>query len=84
MKAPFSPYLQALAPDLRRLQSLLRRDYDYVSILSTDSAGFAVRISQHAKTISNETMTTERGTVIRVARDGRYAETAPRRRRRPM
>ena len=60
MKAPFSPYLSEIAPGLKRLVSLLRRRYDYVSVLSTDSRGFAVSISQKAKSVRNETMTTER------------------------
>ena len=76
MKAPFSPYLSEIAPGLKRLVSLLRRRYDYVSVLSTDSRGFAVSISQKAKSVRNETMTTERGTVVRVYRDGLYSEAA--------
>lgn len=74
MKAPFSPYLDQITPYLRIILSELEQDYSYVSILSTDSAGLAVRISQHAKSIGNRTMTTERGTVIRVYRDGLYSE----------
>ena len=76
MKAPFSAWLQALIPDLQKLRAILRQDYDYVSILSTDSPGLAVRISQHARSIAHRTMTTERGTVIRVAKGGLYAEYA--------
>ena len=89
MKAPFSPYLSEIAPGLKRLVSLLRRRYDYVSVLSTDSRGFAVSISQKAKSVRNETMTTERGTVVRVYRDGLYSEAAfntfdPARRKKPV
>ena len=76
MNAPFSPYLTEIAPGLRRLVSLLRDRYDYVSVLSTDSRGFAVSISQKAKSVRTETMTTERGTVVRVWRDGLYSEAA--------
>ena len=74
MKAPFSPYLNSIAPGLKRLCALLGERYDYVSILSTDSRGFALRASPHVKTVSSETMTTERGTVVRVRRDGLYSE----------
>ena len=76
MKAPFSPYLSEIAPGLKELVSLLRREYDYVSVLSTDSRGFAVSISQKAKSVRNETMTTERGTVVRVYRNGLYSEAS--------
>ena len=74
MKAPFSEYLNSLVPGLRKLLDILSGEYEYVSILSTDSKGLAVRISQHSKSVSNQTMTTERGTVIRVYRDGFYSE----------
>ena len=76
MKAPFSPYLTALAPGLKQLIMLLRQQYDYVSVLSTDSVGFQAAISQRAKSITRETMTTERGTVVRVYRNGLYSEAA--------
>ncbi len=74
MKAPFSPYLSSIAPGLRRLCALLEAHFDSVSILSTDSRGFTLRASPHAKSVSNQTMTTERGTVVRVHRDGLYSE----------
>ena len=76
MKAPFSEYLNSLVPGLRRLIDILSESYDYVSVLSTDSKGLSVVISQHAKTVSNQTMTTERGTVVRVYRDKLYSEYA--------
>ena len=76
MKAPFSPYLASLAPGLKQLIALLRRHFDYVSVLSTDSVGFQVSISQKAKSVARDTMTTERGTVVRVCRGGLYSEAA--------
>ena len=76
MKAPFSSYLSGIAPGLKELVSLLRKQYDYVSVLSADSVGFSVSISQRAKSVSRETMSTERGTVVRVYRNGLYAESA--------
>ena len=76
MKAPFSAYLARIAPGLKELIALLRQRYDYVSVLSTDSVGFSVSISQRAKSVSRETIATERGTVVRVYRDGLYAESA--------
>ena len=76
MKAPFSPYLASLAPGLKELIRLLRKHYEYVSVLATDSTGFQVSISQRAKSVNRETLTTERGAVVRVCRDGAYAEAA--------
>ena len=76
MKAPFSAYLNSLRPGLQELIALLRRDYDYVSALATDSQGLAVSISQRARSVSSETMTTERGVVVRVCKDGQYSEYA--------
>ncbi|MBR6954528.1 MAG: TldD/PmbA family protein [Clostridia bacterium] len=76
MKAPFSPYLAERVEGIRSLIAMLRQEYDYVSVLSTDSVGFAVRISRRAKSVSRETMTTERGHVVRVCKDGLYSEAA--------
>ncbi|MBO6159582.1 MAG: TldD/PmbA family protein [Firmicutes bacterium] len=76
MKAKFSPYLSRLAGFFRELSEVLAEKYEYVSILSTDSKGLAVRISQRAKSVSSETMTTERGNVVRVLLDGLYSEYA--------
>ena len=76
MKAPFSSYLSGIAPGLKELVSHLRKRYDYVSVLSTDSVGFSVSISQRAKSVSRENRFTERGTVVRVYRDKLYAESA--------
>ena len=76
MKAVFSNYLENLAPGLKELIALLKKKYDYVSILATDSKGFAVKISQHAKNVSSKTMTTERGVVVRVHVNDHYSEYA--------
>ena len=76
MKAPFAEYLQSIKPGLKEMISLLGQDYDYVSVLATDSHGLAVRISQRSRSVSGETMTTERGIVVRVCQNGQYAEYA--------
>ena len=76
MKAPFSPYLDALAPKMKKLVELLGKSFDYVSILSTDSVGFQANISKRSKSITGSNMTTERGNVIRVWRGGQYSEFA--------
>ena len=76
MKAPFSAYLDGIAPALRKISDALGETYDYVSILSTDSVGFSIGMSQRKKSVNNETLTTERGTVVRVYRNGLYSEYA--------
>ena len=76
MNTPFSHYLTGIAPGLKQLISLLREQYNYVSVLATDSTGFQTSISQKAKSVSRETLTTERGVVVRVYRNGLYSEAA--------
>lgn len=76
MKAPFSSYLTGIAPSLKSLISELRKDFEYVSVLATDSTGFSVQISQRVKRVSTETMMTERGIVLRMYRGGAYSEYA--------
>ena len=76
MKAAFSSYLDGIAPGLKKLVELLGEDFDYVSVLSTDSVGFSVAISQRAKSVNHSTMMTERGSVLRVRRGGLYSEYA--------
>ena len=76
MKAPFSPYLNALAPKMKKLAALLGESFEYVSILSTDSVGFSASIYRSDRKITGKTMTTERGNVVRVWRNGQYSEYA--------
>ncbi len=76
MKAPFSEYLNGLIPYLRQVLSSLEEEFEYVSILSTDCVGLSVRSLRYSKSVGNKTMTTERGTVIRVSRNGLYSEYA--------
>ena len=76
MKAGFSEYLNSIAPAMKELIALLGSHYDYVSVLSTDSSGFSAMISQRAKSVSNSTMFTERGNVVRVQKNGLYSEYA--------
>ena len=76
MKAPFSPHLLLIRDGLKELVSLLGKDYEYVSLLATDSTGLSVACSRHKNTVDNRTMGTERGVVVRVWKDGCYAEYA--------
>ncbi len=76
MKAPFSPYLAGIKDGLRLIIAELDKKYDYVSVLATDSTGLSARISRHSRSVSDATMTTERGIVVRVAKDGLYSEYA--------
>ena len=74
MNAKFSPYLAGIADGLKALIAELSSSYDYVSVLSTDSVGFTMTASQRVKSIVGENLTTERGTVVRVYKDGLYSE----------
>ncbi len=76
MKAAFSEYLNGIAPLMKDVIARLACHYDYISVLSTDTTGFSINVSQRAKSVENSTMFSERGTVIRVRRDGLYSEYA--------
>ncbi|MBR3643440.1 MAG: TldD/PmbA family protein, partial [Parasporobacterium sp.] len=76
MKAKFSEYLQENAPFFEELAAELSKKYDYISLLATDSKGFSINCSQHSKSVSNSNITTERGCVVRVWKDGLYSEYA--------
>ena len=76
MKAPFSDYLEGIAPAVKKAVDDLSKDHDYVSALCADSKGLMVRIGSKSRTISNQTMTTERGVVFRVCKNKKYSEYA--------
>ena len=76
MKTPFSSHLTQEAPLMRGLIDRLSERFEYVSILSTDSVGFTLRVSPRVKRLTHETMTTERGHVVRLYRDRCYFEYA--------
>lgn len=76
MKAAFSDYLNSIAPLMKEMIAHLACHYDYVSVLSTDTSGFSLNVSQRAKNVSNSSMFSERGNVVRVHRDGLYSEYA--------
>lgn len=76
MKAPFSEYLTSIAPHVKEVIDDLNKDFDYVSALCSDSKGLVIRIGSRARSISNKTMTTERGVVFRVCKDKKYSEYA--------
>ncbi|MCR5753452.1 MAG: TldD/PmbA family protein, partial [Acetatifactor sp.] len=76
MQAAFSPYLESIADGIKKLIAILQEDYDYVSVLSTDSPGFAMRFTTRDTVVSESTLITERGNVVRVRKDGLYSEYA--------
>jgi len=76
MQAVFSEYLASIADGMKEFIRILQEKYDYVSVLSTDSAGWTVSISQKSCAVSHRTMMTERGNVVRVHKDGLYSEYA--------
>ena len=76
MKTPFSDHLTREAPHMRALIDRLAVSFEYVSILSTDSVGFMLRVTPRVKRVDRKTMTTERGHVVRLYRDQCYYEYA--------
>ena len=61
---------------MKQVLAILGSTFDYASILSTDSVGWQIALSQHSRNVVNRTMTTERGHVIRLCRDRLYFEYA--------
>lgn len=76
MKAPFSQYLEDIAPALKELIAMLNKDYDYVSVLAADTKGLRAMVSAHDTFVSSQNLTTERGIVVRVHADNHYSEYA--------
>lgn len=76
MKAVFSNYLNSLADGLHVMIDDLMKDYDYVSVLATDSSGLQVNVSQKQESVGTKSITTERGIVVRVHVGGHYSEYA--------
>lgn len=76
MKVPFSQYLSKQVTALKSLIDILEKKYDYVSVLSSDSPGLSVNVRRTVTQVSNKTLASERGIVVRVAYDGQYAEYA--------
>ncbi|MCR5793928.1 MAG: TldD/PmbA family protein [Solobacterium sp.] len=76
MKASFSEYLASVKGGLQYLLDRLLEEYDYVSILSTDAHGIRITASERVCSVSSDTLTSERGTVIRVFRDHLCSEYA--------
>ncbi|MCR5178799.1 MAG: TldD/PmbA family protein [Lachnospiraceae bacterium] len=74
MKAPFSSWLAGQAEPVKDLIAALSSHYDYVSVLATDSCGFNMVASQKNRMMERKTLTSERGMVVRVHRDGLYSE----------
>ncbi len=74
MKAPFSAYLIKIADSLKVVVQTLQEEFDYVSLLASDSNGFAMRTSTRMKSVNNDTLASERGFVVRVYKDGLYSE----------
>lgn len=76
MKVPFSPYLDSIADGLKLMIADLSDVFEYVSVLATDSCGLTVVTSLHMRKVSRDTISCERGIVVRVARNAHYSEYA--------
>ncbi|BCN31179.1 TldD/PmbA family protein [Anaeromicropila herbilytica] len=74
MKKELSKYLQEVKPSLKVLLNELLKEYTYVSILASDSKGKTYNVSRSGTTISVNSMTNERGFVVRVYDGTGYSE----------
>ena len=75
MKAPFSSYLAGIEQPLQQLIDILSKEYEYVSALATDSPALAA-VRRGTQSVTTNSLTAERGIVIRVMNDGHYREYA--------
>ena len=76
MKAPFSAYLNQIEPALQELIQRLGKNYEYVSALATDSPAFSAQVTKGSMNISSDALTSERGIVFRLCKNGHYMEYA--------
>lgn len=67
-------FLKAKKPLLRELISLLRENYEYVSVLAVDSYSKKFSVSRGGLNVAEDPMFTKRGFVVRVYKDGKYGE----------
>lgn len=70
-----SPSIRENAPRVREAVTALKKRYDYVSALATDSSGIAFSASPGERSVS-DSMWSERGFVFRAQREGRVFECA--------
>jgi len=73
MKVPPSGYLATIKSSVRELVAILRRDFPYVSILTTDSSGMRYSVSKRAVDV-RQSAWCERGSVVRIHDGLRYHE----------
>ena len=73
MKAKMSSFLENSKPILKKLVEILRKDFNYVSILGTDTFGTKYSINRNGADI-NDSMWNERGFVVRVHNGINYSE----------
>lgn len=76
METVFSSYLQSIKGLLQQVLHELLEEYEYVSILATDCVGKSYVVSNTEVSVSSNSMTNERGIVIKVYDKGSYAEYA--------
>lgn len=73
MKAKMSSFLENSKPILKKLAKDLHKDFNYVSILGTDTFGTKYSINRNGADI-NDSMWNERGFVVRVHNGVNYSE----------
>lgn len=73
MKTKGSEFLTRSKPHLRRLVELLCKDYQYVSVLGTDTQGKVYRVSKTGTEV-DDAILAERGFVVRIHNGVNYSE----------
>jgi TldD protein len=75
MKVDISQFLITVKPGIKKLIQILSEDFDYVSVLGTDSRGKQYRVQKTGVTIQ-DSFWNERGFVVRVYNGIKYSEFA--------
>ncbi len=74
MKVQESVFIRQKKPLLLKLRDRLLAEFEYASILAVDCKGRSYSVSGRNVSVSEDTRSGSRGFVVRVAKDGRYAE----------
>lgn len=75
MKVDISQFLITVKPGIKKLIQILSEDFDYVSVLGTDSRGKQYRVQKTGVTVQ-DSFWNERGFVVRVYNGINYSEFA--------
>ena len=69
-----SEFIKQNKPLLEKLLKLLKKDYQYASVLAVDSFSKNFSVSKGGVSVGEQSLFTKKGFVVRVYKDGKYGE----------